>query len=210
MGQAKDSDWSRPSELSFTSNGRNLQKPSTAHQNPRTHCEERCIPTSALAHGKRSFFNVTRILVGRRLPVRWAWLLTDGDRFAGPTIHSIVSLSHPTHRIVGWDKRKIRIGVDQASCHSQATVGTCKSRAPAHQNPAPIARNGASPHLPLRHGKRSFLMSPAFRWAGIPVRWAWLLTDGDRFAGPTIHSMVRLSHPTHRIVGWDKRRFGLE
>ncbi len=68
----------------------------------------------------------------------------------------MVRLSHPTHRIVGWDKRKIRIGVDQASCHSQATVGTCKSRVPAHQNPRTHGEERCIPTPALAHGMRSF------------------------------------------------------
>ncbi len=55
VGQAKDSDWSRTSELSFTSNGRNLQKPSAGPPESAHPWRGTVHPHTYPAHGMRSF-----------------------------------------------------------------------------------------------------------------------------------------------------------
>ncbi len=117
----------------------------------------------------------------------------------------LVRLSHPTQRPVGWDKRTIRHIVGQTR-NALPTLWLPKAQvAPAHQNTGPIP-NAVHPMDTGWVRCTASRMETVFWWAGARFSVARrMMVKTTRLGCLALGGLVRLSHPTQRPVGWDKR-----
>ncbi len=139
-----------------------------------------------------------RFSVARRRMVRTT-------RLGCLALGGLVRLSHPTQRPVGWDKRTIRHIVGQTR-NALPTLWLPKAQvAPAHQNTGPIP-NTVHPMDTGWVRCTASRMETVFWWAGARFSVARrMMVKTTRLGCLALGGLVRLSHPTQRPVGWDKR-----